>query len=136
MISRHIAVLTIVLASTGALLTTATHHEHISPPVHSVSVASIGNPHHEPDTSDTLAIGDMVHHAASHLGESMTAVPQSYGVSANWKPSWELRWMDFQRGDHVVRVYHTMARDHSGRRFVIAVDDSDSDHHEHWTEAN
>jgi hypothetical protein len=134
--ARHIVpLIVVVVASTGALLSTASHPENSQPAHHHEAATQTHTAHHqELDHHDDVAVEDMVHHAATHLGTA-AAIPESYVAVPDWKPSWELRWMDFHNGDHTVRLYHATEHDHPETRFVIAVDDASHDAVEHWTPA-
>jgi len=128
-----VPLLIVVVASAGALLSTADHHEAAQLPDHHHNAILEGhNDHHDAfDHHDDVAVADMLHHAATHL-DTAGAIPDSYVALPSWKPSWELRWMDFHHGDHAVRLYHATDHHHPETRFVIAVDDTEHDVVQHW----
>ena len=132
--ARYIVPLIIIAAaSTGALLSNESHPEQTSQSDHHHNAVIDTHDHHqrELDHRDDIAIEDMLHHAVNHLGTAI-ALPASYIAMPEWKTSWELRWMDFQHGDHTVRIYHATHHNHHATRFVIAVDDAEHgmlDHH-------
>lgn len=127
-----VPMLLIVVASVGALIATAVHPEQATASDHHHQALSAH--HHELDHHDDVAVDEMLHYAATHLGTA-AAIPDSYAAVPNWNASWELRWIDFHHGDHLARVYHATHHDHPETRFVIAVDDSDHATDHHWTPA-
>lgn len=126
--ARHtVPLILVVVASAGALLSTTGHHENARPSDHhhnAIIENHTNQHHHELDHHDDVAVGDMLHHAATRL-DTVAAIPNSYFAVPDWKPSWELRWLDFQRGDHAVRLYHVTDHNHPEMRFIVAVDDAD-----------
>jgi hypothetical protein len=132
--ARHIVLpVLIVVASAGALLSTASHTENARQPDHhhNAIIENHSDHHYQFDHHDDVALEDMLHHAATHL-DTAIAVSGSYVALPDWKPSWELRWMDFQHGDHVVRLYHATDHRHPETRFVVAIDDSEHGVVETW----
>lgn len=126
--ARHIVPLLIIaIASTGALIFTTGHPATEAGPHHEVVLAAHEDHHH-----DHAAIDEMLHYAVTHLGTA-AAIPDSYVAIPDWNGSWELRWIDFHHGDHLVRVYHATHHDHPETRFVIAVDESEHAIVDHWT---
>jgi hypothetical protein len=132
--AHHIVLpILVVVASAGALLSTAGHPENALQADHHLKsiIQSHTDHQHEFDRHDEVAVEDMLHHAAMHL-DAVAAVPGTYVALTDWKPSWELRWMDFQHGDHVVRLYHATDHNHPETRFVVVVDDAEHGAIEAW----
>jgi hypothetical protein len=50
-------------------------------------------------------------------------LPETFGVSFDWDPSWGLRWMDFQFSKgRVVTMYHITYRPDYAYRYTIFFD--------------
>jgi|GEM_PF-6921896 len=114
----------IVVASAGALFETAIHTANTPPSDHHQNTVVESHNDYQFDHHDDVAIEDMLHHAAMHL-DAAVAVSNSYVALPTWKPTWELRWMDFRHGDHVVRLYHATDHSHPETRYIVAIDDAE-----------
>ena len=66
---------------------------------------------------DHLALSDMQHYAEQHLSD-VTRLDDSYGSAPQWAPEWELRWIDYNTGRGVVRIYHATNKHDDNVRYT------------------
>lgn len=79
------------------------------------------------------ALTDMHHFAAGHFG-AVHERPETFGQAVEWAPDWELRWIDFETPQRVVRIYHATSRHDHQIRFVARWDHHNG-HYNHWQKA-
>jgi hypothetical protein len=75
---------------------------------------------HAAGSHDHVALEDM-HKFASHELHSARCLLHTYGTAPHWSPDWELRWVDYDAGDRIVRIYHVTNK-HDGVRRVSLLD--------------
>lgn len=76
----------------------------------------VADPSIAPDLS-AAALHDMHEYAVRHLGVFEEDL-QSFDVSKDWSPSWQLRWMDVHEGTDTVRIYHVTDTQNARHRFT------------------
>lgn len=107
----------------------ATQHESVGPDfaVHHPCTSHVAHDHG--DLHDHDAILDMHRFVGDRFSEA-TERPETFGSVIQWTPDWELRWLDYEVGDHTIRLYHLTSRHNPERRYVSFWNDEHGRHTE------
>ena len=87
--------------------------------------------HHDANTHgdhEHLALSDMQHYAVHHLSD-FSPLTNTYGSAPQWAREWELRWIDYDTGQGIVRVYHATNRHDDDVRYTSLWDGTNLRYH-------
>jgi len=66
---------------------------------------------------DLIAVADMHSYALHNLG-TVNEHPDSFGMADRWAYDWELRWIDYEAGGHMIRIYHATSKHNETLRYT------------------
>jgi hypothetical protein len=77
---------------------------------------------------DHVALVDMQSYAVTNLAGAH-CLGYTYGTAPEWAREWELRWIDYDTGDGIIRIYHAMNKHDHDLRFTSSWDSARTQYH-------